>query len=94
MFITLSIADTVANIIISIGEGIGEFLAWIFSFLPDDPINLNDTIFNIPPLVRQVLGFVNWFIPIADSLILISAWILLILSIWFIRVLLKFAHFI
>lgn len=94
MLVTLSISETISEIIISIGEGIGNALTWLFSFLPDDPINLQDTIFNIPLPVQNALSFVNWFVPVADCLLLISAWIVVILSIWFVRVFLKIIHFV
>lgn len=91
---SLSIKSTVIDVILTIGEGIRDFFSWIIGFLPDDPINLNDTIFNIPQPIENALAFVNWFLPLADMLILLGAWITLILGIWFVRALMKLAHFI
>ncbi len=93
MYYTLSLKDTVVNVILAIGQGLKDFFSWIIGFLPDDPFDLNEVL-TVPQVVRDVCGFVNWLVPIRRCLQLVLAWITLILAIWFVRVLLKLAHII
>ena len=85
---TLTIADTISDIILNIGEALQSFFSWIISLLPDDPYNLSEVL-TIPQAVTDVLAFVNWLVPIGRCLQLIITWITLSLLFWFVRALLK-----
>ena len=93
MFYTLSVKSTLIEIILNIGQAIGDFIRWIISFLPEDPYNL-DEILTVPESVVRVLGFVNWLVPIGRCIQIILVWFAVIASIWFVRFLLKIAHII
>ena len=85
---TLTISDTISDIILNIGEALQSFFAWIISFLPDDPYNLSEVL-TIPQAVTDVLAFVNWLIPLGRCLQIVLIWITCILLFWFVRALLK-----
>lgn len=89
--INLSVTSVLSEALIAIGEAIGNFLAWLISFLPDDPFKLHEVL-TVPDSVRRVLGFVNWLIPLQRCIDLVLIWFAVIASIWFIRFALKAAH--
>lgn len=73
MFIQATISQDVCDAIIEVGEAIGRFLAWILSFLPDDPINLTELL-KVPESVDNALAYVNWFLPIGTCCSIILTW--------------------
>lgn len=70
---TATISQDICDAIVEVGEAIGRFLSWLLGFLPDDPLNLNKLL-AVPDSVNNVLGYVNWFIPIGTCCSIILTW--------------------
>ena len=88
---TLSIEQTVSEAVQTVGNAIATFLSWLIGLLPDDPYKLSEVL-AVPQAVRNVLGFVNWLVPIGRCVELILVWFGVVAGIWFIRFLLKLIH--
>lgn len=77
MLITLSIKDTLSRIWYSLCEGIASLIQYIYSFLPDNPF---DSI-SIPAEVSNILGYLNYFLPIKQFIVIIAAWLVALIGI-------------
>lgn len=60
-----------------IGNGI-QFFVLLLGLLPT--ININDLPIQAPEAVQNVLGAVNWFVPIGDLITILTVWIFAILA--------------
>lgn len=84
--ITLTIKDTVSNVIYAICEGIASVISYLFSFLPDNPFSD----FSVPSEVSEVLGYVNWFLPVKQIILVIGLWLSAIIVIIISKLVLNF----
>lgn len=84
--ILLSINDTVSNVIYAICEGIASVISYLFSFLPDNPFSD----FSAPSEVTEVLGYVNWFLPVKQIIVVIGLWLSAIIVIIISKLVLNF----
>lgn len=60
-----------------IGNGI-QFFVLLLGLLPT--ININDLPIQAPEAVQNVLGAVNWFVPIGDLITILTVWIFAVLA--------------
>ena len=68
-----------------LGEQINNILSWICVVLPDSPFKLLD----YTP-VKDILPFVNWFIPVQFMLDTFAAWCAVILVYYGYSIILRF----
>lgn len=67
------------NIVSTLISGGVSLLAALFGFLPE--IDLSSIPIVPPKEVSDVLGFFNWFVPVADLLTIFAVWVAAVLAI-------------
>lgn len=67
------------NIVSMLISGGVSLLAALFDFLPE--IDLSSIPIVPPKEVSDVLGFFNWFVPVADLLTIFAVWVAAVLAI-------------
>lgn len=67
------------NIVSTLISGGVSLLAALFCFLPE--IDLSSIPIVPPKEVSDVLGFFNWFVPVADLLTIFAVWVAAVLAI-------------
>ena len=74
------------NLINALIRGLGAVLAFAFGFLPNSPfqkyIVQND-------LIKPYIGYVNYFVPVAEMLVIFEAWCLAIGIYYVIQIVLR-----
>lgn len=67
------------NIVSALISGGVSLVATLFSFLPE--IDMASLPLVPPKEVSDVLGFFNWFVPVADLLTIFAVWVAAVLAI-------------
>lgn len=67
------------NVVSALISGGVSLIAALFSFLPE--IDLSAIPVVPPKEVSDVLGFFNWFVPVADLLTIFAVWVAAVLAI-------------
>ena len=91
VIVNLAISQKVCDVILDVCEGIKNVLEWLLGFLPDDPLDL-DKLLAVPKAVQDVLGYVNWLVPLGKMLAMVATWFAAIMLYQVIRFGLKAAH--
>ncbi len=72
LFVTMSFKNIVSDIFYRICEGISSVISTVLGILPDNPFS-DFTV--VPSEVSKILGYVNYFLPIKQSIVVIIAWL-------------------
>lgn len=68
-----------------IKEGFQGFVEALIDFLPTSPIIFLESI----PEIRELLGFVNWFLPISTFIAMAETWLVAIGLYYIVQVILR-----
>lgn len=55
-----------------------SIIAWVIDLLPDSPFQ-----FDVPPFIQELLGYINYFIPIGFMVKILLAWTACI-AVWYV----------
>lgn len=72
MIYTLTLKDTISNIFYHICEGIASVISWILNLFPDNPFS---DFTAVPDEVAEILGYVNYILPIKQMIVVILSWL-------------------
>lgn len=86
MIINLNIGDIVSNIFYSICSGISSIIQYIFSLLPNNPFSN----ISVPTEIANTLGYLNYFLPIKQSVVIIAAWLFALVGICLYKLIFSF----
>ncbi len=86
MFI-LSIGDTLASWFYDLCDLVSSILEWIINLLPDSTLTV---LSELPAGVSQYLGWVNWFLPITEIIIILAGWVSALLLLYLVLIIMRF----
>lgn len=84
--VTLTVEETLAGWFYDLCKLVSSVLEWVINLLPDSTLS---AMTSLPEGVSQYLGWLNWFLPIAEIIVMLAGWVSALLLYFLIAIVMK-----